>query len=360
MMPIFKHLKNREILILTNAPEGWTAEETQVSLDSLNLLQSDISKAGFHSTLIYVKSSLEIINKLSQYDPNEVVVFNWVEEIDHLKYGYHVAPQILDDMGFAYTGNDSKNLLLSGSKIKTKQRLLRHHVSTPKFIILRPNSVRLNGWCTYPCIIKPANEHCSYGISRESVIDNRQQLIKRAHELFAEYHQNLVVEEFIDGVEFFVSVWGYQHCQILPPVCIDFSKVADHHQKIYSYDAKWRTDSSEFQQCTRRYPQEVDITIPSDLQKEVSSAIHAVGGKGYSRVDVRIRNGISYVIDINPNPDIVSDSDFSLAAKKAGYNYGETILMLCDLAVQYFQKRTKRKVKQSPASYKVTMPIFSN
>lgn len=337
MLDSFENIGQRKIVILSTSTQGWTDPEIAISQLCLNQIQSEIAANGHTSQIIEIASSTELKKKLAKMNPKKVVIFNWIEEIDNLKYGYYVAPQILQQLNFAYTGNDAQTLINSTNKIKIKSLLKKDGISTPQYITLHPHRSKLSDWNTYPCILKPAHEHCSYGITQKSVVDNQDELMSRAQTLFSQYHQPLLVEEFIDGPEFFVSVWGYDDTEILPPICQDYAYTPDYHRRIYDYVAKWQRKTKTFHRCSRRLSPEHTPSIPETLFTEVSKAVQSTGCKSYCRVDVRVKNNISYIIDINPNPDITHESDFILAAARLGYNYGQAILKLCDLAVKNYQ-----------------------
>ncbi len=350
-MDFFENIGERKIIILSTTTKDWSKDEIIYSNTCLDKIRSDIKAAGFKSKMLIVKSSADLKNKLQKLDQNKVVIFNWVEEIDNLKYGYHIAPRILENMGFIYTGNNSRTLTNTNDKIAIKKTLLRNKISTPLYTTIKKGFTHLNNWNTYPCIVKPAHEHCSYGITRRSVVDNEKQLKARAETLFSRYGQPLLIEEFIDGPEFFVSSWGYDNPEILPLVCQDYSYTKDYHHQIYDYIAKWRDKTKISHRCSSRLPAEKTTNIPESIYIEVANAIRSTGCLSYCRVDVRVRNNIPYIIDINPNPDISIQGDFVIATSRLGYNYGQTILKLCDLAIKNYIDNTNK-------TYKYTKPMF--
>jgi D-alanine-D-alanine ligase len=60
----------------------------------------------------------------------------------------------------------------------------------------------------------------------------------------------------------------------------------------------------------------------------------AFGCRDYARLDLRLRDGIFYMIDVNPNSDMSSEASTACAAEAAGYTYGEMITHIAGLAVE--------------------------
>lgn len=332
-MPRFENLENREVIILTTPLDSCADKEGFVSFDYVNKVVAEINEAGYKCSILEVESSSDLKKKLAKLNPQKVVFLNWIEEIDNLPYGFHIAPQILDDLGFMYTGNDAKILLDSCDKIKIKKLLVDGGISTPKYIVIYPESHDVSAWNTYPCIVKPAYEHCSFGITHSSVVDSEAKLKSRAAYLFGRFKQPLVVEEFIDGQEYFVSAWGGSSPEILPPVCQNYLYTSDYHYQIYDFDTKWNKKSKYYYEYGSHRIVRMVSEVSERIQTEVLKALRYTGCQGYSRIDLRVQNEIPYIIDVNPNPDITPTSDFVTAAARLGYSYGETILKLCDLAI---------------------------
>lgn len=328
-------LKGKEIIILFDYLEKFEQPDIDHINKQLNLYKSKIEEKRFVTHLVSVKDSIQ--DALKDFDPSKVVVFNWCEQFSDIPKSYHLIPAALEKMGFYYTGCDSACLELTQDKIATKEVLLKNKVSTPFSKVYKRGGKFLNGWHRFPSIVKPQLEHSSEGISKESIVDNTEQLIERVNFVIKNYKGGALVEEYINGPEYLVSVWGNEgHIEALPLVQLDYSAIDDYHNKIYSYDAKFNEKAVEYHSIKAVLVLDMDKDLEEKIKKVAIDAYIKTGCSGYARIDTRVSaDGIPYVLDVNANPDVsVIGSEFLMSASGVGFDYGDTVLKLCELALK--------------------------
>src|SRR5205814_6080639 len=97
---------------------------------------------------------------------------------------------------------------------------------------------------------------------------------------------------------------------------------------------KWATETEAYK-VTR-------FAIASDLDEEVAArateaalgAYRALQLRDYARIDLRLApDGKLYVIEANPNPWLVVEAEFALAARQAGRSYTELVGELVQVAL---------------------------
>jgi D-alanine-D-alanine ligase len=143
---------------------------------------------------------------------------------------------------------------------------------------------------------------------------------------------NALVEDFIDGREFHVSLWGNGRVEMLPPAEMDFSAFSDVHDRICTYEAKFQPGSVHYETISTVIPTTLSEVELAELERISLKAYKSIGCRDYGRIDVRLRDGVFYVLDINPNPDISEDASMASAAEHAGYTHGDMARYLISLA----------------------------
>jgi D-alanine-D-alanine ligase len=319
------------VLLITNVDPCWSAQLTQEYDAETSFLRNALIELGHPVQEVTVRSA-DMPEFLREFDPKEYLVLNWCEELPGIPHSEYRVAEYLEQMSFTFTGSDSSALYAGQDKNRIKQILRKNRIRTPVWKVFTAGEEIT--WNRFPAIVKAAFEHCSYGITRESVVQSKDELHKQVDFIFDEMQQPALVEEFIDGREFHVGVIGNGSVVVLPPAEIDYSECEDIHDRLCTYEANFDKDSQAYQRTSPRLP----VSLPSSqLQKIewlVLEAFRATRCRDYARMDIRLRDGTFYLLDVNHNADISSDTSLVLAAGLVGYSYGQFGSLLINLAAQ--------------------------
>ncbi len=288
---------------------------------------------GYSSFLISVSQSVEELkNKLSAFNPQECFIFNNCDGFQGISTRAAELVALMEEMGFCHTSATADSILRSTNKRIAKEMLQKVGVPTPvSQLCTTPNdpvSIPL------PVIVKPVAEEASLGISLKSVITSPAQLPEALHYVISTYQQPALVEQFICGRELVSAVMGNgDQTQILPTSEMDFSLITNPLEQILTYESKWVEGTFYYEQ--------IEVICPASLSQQERKAVEEVslacyqtlGLRDFCRVDIRMQNGIPYVLEANDLPDLAPQSGFSRAAFAAGYTYEGMIEAILKIAM---------------------------
>lgn len=348
-MPIKKKIK---VAIYYNEPDSLEKKQSEnIQEESLNfevvfdLEQSDplkefnaiaeiLNKNGYAAYTLNLKSDVRLlIRNLEKEKPD--VVFNFVEEFyDNPRLEMNVCA-LFELFKIPYTGAPPFALAACQNKVLTKRILNTFDIKTPKFKLIRQIKTKYTHSLKYPIIVKPPYEDASSGIENESIVRSNSDLINRIAYIIEEFKQPALIEEYVEGRELNVSVFGDKELTVLPISEIDFSNVPDHLEKIVSYSAKWEPTHEAYHKTIPICPAQLSKRVQKKVEKIALAAFRAMGVRDYARVDMRLAPDNSvYVLEINPNPDISEGVAFMRSAEAAGYSYNKMLLKIVELALQ--------------------------
>lgn len=269
------------------------------------------------------------------------VIFN-ISEGMHGRNREAWAPILLEMSGMPYVGSDPLSLSLSLDKYLTKKLFQYHSIPTPNFIkVNSPEDTDEVGDefpLSFPVIAKLNNEGSSKGLSPDSIVYNKKNLIKQLEFLTENYRQPVLIEEFIEGRELTAAIIG------IPPRVIG---VVERH-----VDKNTGLGSPVF--TARRgitfkdEPQYLPASyIPEGLEKEISEiavkAFNALECRDMARVDFRVapfRGGFAppsgkvYALEINPLPSFAQDDTFYLLSEFLGWGFSRMIIEILNCALK--------------------------
>jgi len=259
------------------------------------------------------------------------VIFNLCEGFQGAaRFEMHLAA-LWELMHIPYTGNSPMTLGLAQDKILTKRILESRKIYTPAYQVFKqiPEKIMLE----FPLIAKPAQEDASLGIDAHAVVYTMSQLVQSIEKLLEKYHQPILVERYIPGREFNISLMGNPP-KVLAISEIDFSSIPETEPRITSYEAKWLPDHPLYQKTPALCPTQIPYDLKGRLEDVAIQVYTVLGGRDYGRVDTRMDSeGRIYVLEFNPNPDISADAGFSKAIRAAGLKYKDFIGEVVQIAM---------------------------
>ncbi|HSU92712.1 MAG TPA: ATP-grasp domain-containing protein [Gemmatimonadaceae bacterium] len=294
-------------------------------------------KRADHETAFQVVLSdvVALATALRSAEPDLIV--NLAEAFDGKSALESNVAALLNLLDMRYTGSSPAGLMLAGDKALCKKVLSFHGVLSPQFATVHRGDVEWAGDLSFPLIVKPPQEDASIGITHASVVHNVQELLEQMGEVQGRFQQPPLVEQFIDGREFYVGVIGNADARALPPLEMDFTGFPADRPKIASWAAKWgekgEEDGAEYAGTRSILPKDLPPELDECLRKTALDAFHALRLRDYARVDMRATEaGEVYVIEVNPNCYLEESGEFARAAAADGMDYDALIGRLIELA----------------------------
>lgn len=248
----------------------------------------------------------------------------------------HVAA-LFELLNLPHTGSPALTLGLTQNKALTKDLLAYHALPTPEYLLIQPSeSLPEEFDLHWPVIVKPCLEDASLGITAESIVSDETALFSQVRYVHDRYRQPALVEEFIEGREFNVAVLGDRYLEALPISEIKFRDGLP--QKIVSYSGKWLENSSEFSGTEPVCPAPLLAQEKKILCQTALQACRFLACRDYARVDIRLRDGIPYILEVNANPDISPEAGLARAARAAGFDYSALIGRILELCFARMEK----------------------
>ena len=171
-------------------------------------------------------------------------------------------------------------------------------------------------------VTKPNYHGSSLGVS----ICRNEKELKQGIILAKKYNKDVIVQQYIDGIELTCAVLGNEHPKALPVVEIIANK-----GDFYDYASKYDEDGSDHI---------IPARIPKAVEKQVKAwAIQAhqvLGCRGFSRTDFMYdpKSENLYLLEINTIPGLTPTSLFPDAAKAAEISFPKLLDRLIGFALK--------------------------
>jgi D-alanine-D-alanine ligase len=222
----------------------------------------------------------------------------------------------LETLEIKYTGSGVMASAIGMNKKFFKWVMEHNNILMPKDVLKAP------------CVVKPVCGGSSVGVS---IVEEDKQM-EKAIKLAKEYDKEIIIEEYVKGMEVTCGVWGNPstasqsgragEIEALPVVEIIPKN------KFFDYESKY-TDNGTQEICPARLSDE----MTKKVQEIAIKVFKVIDGRGFARVDMMIREGEVYVLDINTLPGMTPNSLLPKEAKAVGYSYSQMLDKIIELAL---------------------------
>ena len=265
------------------------------------------------------KAVLEVLREL-----RPIIVFNLVECLEGSGQLIHIAPTLLDHLGFTYTGASAETIFLSSNKLVAKNLLHKAGIPTPPWVSSCEESGLDSIVFGPPYIIKSVWEHASIGLDEDSVVFDKHRLRQEVELRMGRHAGACYVESYVEGREFNLSLLeAGRGMEVLPPAEIHFVDYPKGKPRVVGYRAKWEEESFEYQHTPRSFTfPDRDKSLLRRLADIAVECWHVFGFRGYVRMDFRVdSSGRPWVLELNANPCLSPEGGFASAAEQGGLSY---------------------------------------
>lgn len=298
-------MKEKKIVVLMGGPSS----EREVSLNTGKAILQALKNKDYNAVGLEIEPK-RLFDQLKECKCD--IVFNAI----HGKYGEDGYLQgALELLQIPYTGSGVLANALAMDKVVSKRLFLAGNVSTPRFTVYEEDDLSqditkeiLKDY-SLPVVIKASTQGSSIGVSIVENIDD----LKKAIEDSFKYSDHILVEEFIQGRELTVAVWGDKEKSALPII-----EIVPHSGK-YDYQSKYTKGATDY-----IVPAKIENNLTEKIQAMALKAFKLLGCKGIARVDVMLgTDDVPYVLEVNTVPGMTETSLVPKAAKAVGISFEE-------------------------------------
>lgn len=296
-------MMSKHIIVLM----GGSSKEADVSRRTGAAITEALQAKGHKVTALELNPST-VVEDIKQLGGE--VVFNAI----HGKFGEDGALQgVLEMAGIPYTGSGvmtqavgmNKNIskaVFKGANVPTaRSESYNGNVQSPEEI-----KDHILAHFTFPVVVKAATQGSSIGVT----IAKNQESLELALRDSLQYDPILVVEEYLDGREFTVSLLNGK---ALPVIEIR------PHSGEYDYKSKYTSGATDY-----LVPAPISPALTQEMQRIGEEVYKLVQASGVIRVDIMTNaKDQCFVLEYNTIPGMTATSLVPKAAKEAGIDFPE-------------------------------------
>ncbi|MEH7460172.1 D-alanine--D-alanine ligase, partial [Bacillus sp. JJ1127] len=290
---------------------GGVSSEKQVSLMTGEEMIAHLDKSKYEIVPIKLNDKKELVEKGRNLDIALLAL--------HGEYGEDGTIQgTLETLGVPYTGSGMLSSSICMDKNVSKKMIRYEGIQTPDWIHLSSmEELQLDeiDKMGYPLVVKPNSGGSSVGVK---IVYDKDSLLSSLEEVF-KWDSELVIEKYIKGEEITCSILDGN---LLPIISIQ------HTAEFFDYHAKY-DDIATIEEVV-----ELPATTHERVAEAAMTCYKSLKCSVYARVDMIIKDGIPYVMEVNTLPGMTQNSLLPKSAHAAGISYNKLLDIIIETSLQ--------------------------
>ena len=165
----------------------------------------------------------------------------------------------------------------------------------------------------FPLFVKPRWEGTAKGIRLSSRVADRPALVREVARITRDYRQPALIETFLAGPEFTVTVIGNEPPRVLPVL----QRALEVGTRIGLHAVEAHAPAgARLEACL---PGQLDAALERELGELAVRAYRALACRDFARADFRLDDaGVPHFLEMNPLPTFAPDGSFGILAELEG------------------------------------------
>jgi D-alanine-D-alanine ligase len=301
---------------------GGDGYEREVSLKSGTAIIKALTECSELTVTPFIINKIVEIEKLNRTENTFVFIAlhgSWGEDGRIQKQ--------LELMNIPYSGSNSSSCLLAMDKSISREIFIHSGLSVPKGFVFCQNEDILDfsihnaiEYLGLPCVVKPCTGGSTVGVT----IVKEKSEIAQAFESAFKYDTKVLLEEYIEGKELTVVIFGDTDPGVFPIIEIVPKS------GFYGYEEKYTIGATSYI-C----PACLDERIACVVSEEAIKAHNSLGCKVYSRVDIRLsKENKPYILEVNTVPGMTETSLVPKSAATAGMSFSNFLCSVIEMSCE--------------------------
>lgn len=226
------------------------------------------------------------------------------------------APSLLEMAGIPTLGSDALTLSTTLDKAWTNRTVAASGIAVAAQCLMQAPEQAAKGDlpAAFPLFVKPRWEGTSKGIGATSRVENRAELAREVERIADDYLQPALVEAFLPGAEYTVTIVGNTPARALPVLqrALDSATGIGLHAVVGVHNEP--TVERE-----HAIPGDLTADLEADLQRLGLECFELFECLDFARIDFRLdASGRPVFLEINPLPTFAVDGSFGILAELEG------------------------------------------